>query len=71
MEEAGRHRAALPGRVIGAVRRVWCAYRGWRAKRATALVLRSLDARTLRDIGIDSSEIESLVEHDVQRRRRR
>ena len=32
-----------------------------RAQRATVLMLRSLDGRTLKDIGIDRSEIESVV----------
>ena len=44
--------------------------RGWRVKRATILILRSLDRRTLHDIGIDPSEIEFLV-YDAGRERRR
>lgn len=39
----------------------WRAYWDWRARKATVLILRSLDCRTLHDIGIHPSEIESLV----------
>jgi uncharacterized protein YjiS (DUF1127 family) len=52
---------------------LWQAYLGRRAKRATVNILRSLDARTLKDIGIDPSEIESVVygrPHDRLRRYR-
>ena len=36
----------------------WRRYWDWRARRMTAHILRSLDARTLRDIGISAGEIE-------------
>ena len=52
---------------------LWHTYLGRRAKRATVNILQSLDARTLKDIGIDPSEIESLVygkPHDRLRRYR-
>jgi uncharacterized protein YjiS (DUF1127 family) len=39
----------------------WDAYWTLRAQRATALVLRSLDDHSLHDIGLDRSEIESVV----------
>jgi uncharacterized protein YjiS (DUF1127 family) len=43
------------------IERAWAAYWSARARRATVLMLRSLDGRTLKDIGIDRSEIESVV----------
>jgi uncharacterized protein YjiS (DUF1127 family) len=43
------------------LRRAWRRYWDWRARRMTAHILRSLDARTLRDIGIGPGEIESVV----------
>ncbi len=48
-------------RVAGAVKVVWVEYWRRKAERDTVLVLRSLDDRTLKDIGIDRSEIESVV----------
>ena len=57
-------------RRTGLARRWWHAYWSWHARRATVLILRSLDQRTLHDIGIDSSEIESLVYGSSDRRRR-
>lgn len=39
----------------------WEAYWTRRAKRATVALLRGLDDRVLHDIGIDRSEIESVV----------
>jgi uncharacterized protein YjiS (DUF1127 family) len=41
--------------------RVWTRYWTRRAERATVAVLQTLDDRTLEDIGLDRSEIESLV----------
>jgi len=41
--------------------RWWRAYWDWRAREATIVILRSLDERTLRDIGINASEIASCV----------
>ena len=43
------------------IRAAWRAYWERRARRATVLLLRSLCPRTLHDIGIAPSEIESLV----------
>jgi uncharacterized protein YjiS (DUF1127 family) len=57
-------------RRAGFVRRWWRAYWSWRARKATVFILRSLDARTLHDIGIDPSEVESLVYGSGDRRRR-
>ena len=39
----------------------WDAYWKRRARRATVMMLRSLDDRSLHDIGVDRSEIESIV----------
>jgi uncharacterized protein YjiS (DUF1127 family) len=39
----------------------WKAYRAHRSKRATVFALQGLDDRILSDIGIDRSEIESVV----------
>jgi uncharacterized protein YjiS (DUF1127 family) len=43
------------------VARWWDGYWSKRAQSATVYVLRSLDDRTLRDIGVNRSEIESVV----------
>jgi uncharacterized protein YjiS (DUF1127 family) len=40
---------------------IWQRYQQWRRCRRTVQTLRSLDERTLKDIGIDASEIESVV----------
>ena len=67
----GRRRLSTLAAGIGSlIARGWRAYRGWRVRRATILILRSLDRRMLHDIGIDPSEIESLV-YDAGRERRR
>ena len=42
-------------------RRVWVRYWTRRAAHATVAMLRSLDDRALKDIGLDRSEIESVV----------
>ena len=51
----------LSARVAAIARRTWRTYWERRARRATVLILCSLDERTLRDIGISPSEIESCV----------
>ena len=43
------------------IERMWATYWTGRTQRATVLMLQSLDSRTLKDIGIDRSEIESVV----------
>ena len=48
-------------RVAGAAKVFWAEYWRRKAEQDTVLVLRSLDDRTLKDIGIDRSEIESVV----------
>jgi uncharacterized protein YjiS (DUF1127 family) len=40
---------------------LWLACLGWHIRRTTRAALGALDARTLRDIGIDRSEIESIA----------
>jgi uncharacterized protein YjiS (DUF1127 family) len=50
---------------------VWRAYWERRARRATVLILNSLDERTLRDIGLARSEIESCVYGEGNDRLRR
>ena len=54
----------------GFVGRWWRAYWDWRARKATVFMLAALDRRTLHDIGIDPSEIESLVHGRICDRRR-
>lgn len=53
--------AASTGGILEPVGRAWRAYWDWRARRMTAHILRSLDERTLRDIGIGAGEIDSVV----------
>ena len=48
-------------RVLDAVKRAWVGYWTHRARRATVFALHALDDRTLKDIGMDRSEIESVV----------
>jgi uncharacterized protein YjiS (DUF1127 family) len=63
----GRRRLPPAATGIGSLlARGWRAYWDWRVRRTTILILRSLDRRALHDIGIDPSEIESLV-HDAGR----
>ena len=70
-DDGDRRVASLAAGGIGPlIAKVWRAYWDWRVKRTTVLMLHSLDRRTLHDIGIDPSEIESLV-HDAGRERRR
>jgi uncharacterized protein YjiS (DUF1127 family) len=62
--------AADDARASGLIRKAWRAYWDWRARRVTVMLLSSLDARTLRDIGISPGEIEALVNCSQGRRRR-
>jgi uncharacterized protein YjiS (DUF1127 family) len=59
----------IANRVLGMARRVWSAYWAWRAERATVAILHGLDDWALKDIGIDRSEIESVVYGARQERR--
>jgi uncharacterized protein YjiS (DUF1127 family) len=67
--DAGRPRSSVAGGILSVFAKGWQAYWNWRVKRTTVLMLRSLDRRTLRDIGVDPSEIVSLV-HDAEGNRR-
>jgi uncharacterized protein YjiS (DUF1127 family) len=58
---ADRASPTLTGWLAGTSGRMWRAYLDRRAQRATVRILHSLDARTLRDIGVSRTEIESLV----------
>jgi hypothetical protein len=63
--------SATLGTRLGRIARAWWqAYWDRRARKATLLILQSLDERTLRDIGINSSEIESCVYSKWRDRRR-
>jgi uncharacterized protein YjiS (DUF1127 family) len=54
----GKLRQRLAGMAI-ALRRLRRAYGAYRSRRATVMLLRSLDERTLADLGFDRSEIMS------------
>ena len=58
---ADRASPTLTSWVAGTLGRFWRAYLDRRARRATVRILHSLDARTLKDIGVNPSEIEFLV----------
>jgi uncharacterized protein YjiS (DUF1127 family) len=54
-----------------ALKQAWAAYLSRHGRRATVLSLKSLDDHTLKDIGIDRSEIESVVYGEPEERLRR
>ena len=62
-------REALGTQIARMLRRSWEAYWSWRAKQATVSILRTLDRRTLEDIGVNASEIESAVYGSADRLR--
>jgi uncharacterized protein YjiS (DUF1127 family) len=71
-EEADRP-ACSPSLIASAgalIHRAWRSYWDWRARQVTVLLLSSLDSRTLHDIGISPSEIESVVWSSCDRCRR-
>ena len=49
---------------------LWQHYRAWRRIRATADVLHGLSDHTLKDIGIDRSEIDSIARNPGRHNRR-
>ena len=57
-------------RIAGLLR--WAAryFFEWQARRATREILRALDGRTLKDIGVDPNEIESMIYGERNDRRR-
>jgi uncharacterized protein YjiS (DUF1127 family) len=67
---AARARPGITARAGALIRRAWRTYWDWRARKATILLLSALDRRTLHDIGIAPSEIESLVQGGCDRCRR-
>jgi uncharacterized protein YjiS (DUF1127 family) len=71
-QTAPRRPPTVAAAALSLVRTAWRAYWDWSARRTTVMILRSLDRRTLHDIGINPSEIESLVNgcRDGDRRRR-
>jgi uncharacterized protein YjiS (DUF1127 family) len=56
-------------KVADLTRRAWRSYWTQRAARATVGILHALDDRALKDIGLDRSEIESVVYGDRTGRR--
>jgi uncharacterized protein YjiS (DUF1127 family) len=60
------HGSAAAQSGINGLKKLWSAYWLHRRQRTTMLLLQSLDARTLQDIGIDRSEIRSVV-HSLYR----
>ena len=56
-----QRRLSRSARLVAAAERGWRAYWQRRARRATLLLLSSLDERTLHDIGLSPSEIQSAV----------
>jgi uncharacterized protein YjiS (DUF1127 family) len=54
-------KSGMGARLAALARRGWHAYWQRRTRRATLLLLASLDERTLRDIGLSPSEITSVV----------
>jgi uncharacterized protein YjiS (DUF1127 family) len=61
--------ASLTHRLSSALHGVWNAYWAHKAERTTVLILSSLDDRTLKDIGMDRTEIESVVRNQGGERR--
>jgi uncharacterized protein YjiS (DUF1127 family) len=71
ISSSGARAPTLASGLAGALKRRWRAYWARRARSATVFLLRGLDDRTLQDIGVNRSEIESVVcarAHDRIRR---
>jgi uncharacterized protein YjiS (DUF1127 family) len=69
--DAALPRPTLAGAVGSLLARGWRAYWDWHLRRTTVLILQSLSPRTLHDIGIHASEIESVACDAARDRRRR
>jgi uncharacterized protein YjiS (DUF1127 family) len=66
---SARLSTSLSGKIRNFVALVWQTYRLRRHQRSTARMLQELDERTLRDIGLSRSEIESVwLSHELVRR---
>jgi uncharacterized protein YjiS (DUF1127 family) len=64
-------RAIRPERAVQLhVIAMWQQYLTWRARRATKLLLKSLDDRTLADIGVSRTGIDAVV-RDIETQRTR
>jgi uncharacterized protein YjiS (DUF1127 family) len=57
-------------RIVQLLRALWRAYWAHRARRASIVLLSSLEDRTLADIGLTRSEIESVVREKSRQRLR-
>lgn len=53
--------SSISGRLPVALSAAWERFWIWKAARATVYILHSLDDRTLKDLGMDRTEIESVV----------
>jgi uncharacterized protein YjiS (DUF1127 family) len=62
-------RLTTPNAVLHTIATWWDAYWNARARRATIMMLHTLDDRTLHDIGIGRGEIEAAAEGRLDRRR--
>jgi uncharacterized protein YjiS (DUF1127 family) len=60
-EAGGRIAGALGNRAAAAASTQWKAYAAWRKRRAAVQELAALDDRTLRDLGLHRSQIETVV----------
>ncbi len=54
-------RAKAPNSVVRHVTAVWSRLAAWKMRRATRIILSSLDDRTLKDIGLQRSEIDVVL----------
>jgi uncharacterized protein YjiS (DUF1127 family) len=59
----------LTRRITSRLRDAWAAFLAYRIERETVRMLQSLDNRTLKDIGLHRSEIESLAHNPASERR--
>jgi len=64
-----------PARLLGSlaltIQRLWHSYWRWRTRRATLLLLQSLDDRTLMDIGVTPGELNSFLDREFTNSTRR